>query len=203
MNQIVRVDVDTQFGFCDPKGGLYVKDSERVIEEVARLNREVLVKHGRLIGSVDTHRPHDPEFKENGGLWPVHCVKGTQDWLKVPATLPEDFDFVPMDSKATGSDLVSILGRARALYFEKNSYSLMVNPAAKSTVAALFVAGFHTFEVYGVATDYCVSATALAIKALLPLATVRVLLYACDGVAKDTTDASIEQMKASGVEVVP
>ncbi len=40
IQKIVRVDVDTQHGFCHPKGGLYVQGAEAVLPVVARLNAQ-------------------------------------------------------------------------------------------------------------------------------------------------------------------
>src|SRR5262249_22706503 len=116
----IRVDVDTQHGFCDPKGGLYVRGADRVIENVSRLNRHAAERGIALIGSVDTHDYATPEFRVNGGIWPVHCVKGTWDWLKVPATLPPRFRIVGRDP--TDVARASDGGRA-ALFFEKDVYS--------------------------------------------------------------------------------
>ena len=85
---LIRIDVDTQNGFCDPAGGLHVKGAERALENVARLNRDALAHGAALVGSVDSHDFSSPEFRENGGPWPTHCVKGTWDWLKPAGVLP-------------------------------------------------------------------------------------------------------------------
>ena len=56
-------------------------------------------------------------------------------------------------------------------------------------------------DVVGIATDYCVRATALdAVAAGLHT---RVLLGLCAGVSPDTTAAAVAEMAAAGVEIVP
>jgi len=203
MEKLVRVDVDTQFGFCDEQqGGLPVKGAFNASSAAGLLNRECQELGIPLIGSVDTHEPKDKEFKEQGGMWPPHCIKGLRDWNKMLWTLPEDFRFVTMG----GSIPVDAFDKNRAgktaLYFEKNVYSIFDNYIAESYVMALDNWGFHKFEVYGVATDYCVKAAALGIKKLLPNAKVRLLLSACAGVGESTTNAAIEEMFAAGIEIV-
>ena len=123
--KIIRVDVDTQHGFCHPKGGLYVQGAEAVIPVVARLNMQAQERGYALLGSVDTHESYSAEFKENGGIWPVHCVKGTWDWLKAPETLPKRFLVIAAARYELPFDREDV-----ALYFEKDRYSLFDNPNA-------------------------------------------------------------------------
>jgi len=163
---LVRVDVDVQNGFCDPSGGLYVQGAEAVVARVAALNADAMARGIPLLGSVDTHDFASREFTTNGGPWPVHCVAGTWDWLKPAATLPARFRIVgraPTDAVKDFED-----GRV-ALYFEKDAYSLFDNENVPAVLARLeeIARGRGArlrFEVYGVATDYCVKA---AVEGLL------------------------------------
>ena len=162
----VRVDVDVQNGFCDPAGGLHVPAAEEIVPAVARLNADAMARGIPLIGSVDSHDFSSPEFEQNGGPWPTHCVKGTWDWLKPARTLPARFRIVgrdPADALAAFED-----GRA-ALYFEKDAYSLFDNVNVPPVLARLEALAASRrarlrFDVYGVATDFCVKA---AIEGLL------------------------------------
>lgn len=212
--QIIRVDVDTQYGFCDEKdGGLPVMGGYLASKQAAALNKEARELGMLLIGSVDAHSPKDEEFKLYGGTWPVHCVKGTVDQLKMPWTLPDDYEFVPMleSSAPAGSeepaygyepkDLLKRLEKGTALYFEKRVYSLFDN------VAAIYLLKYLAeqscvFEVYGVAIDYCVKAAALGIKKYAPKSEVRLLRKACAGVAVDSTVAALTEMRDAGIILV-
>ncbi len=198
----VRVDVDTQHGFCEPRGGLYVKGAERVIADVARLNRDALARGIPLIGSMDAHHYRSAEFRENGGPWPAHCVRGTWDQLKVPATLPERFRIVPWEARV---DVAALADEWRAaLYFEKDAYSPFTNP---NFVAALDLlwgrgpgGGPPRFEVYGVATDFCVRATALDLRRRG--APVAVLLDATAPVSEESGEQAVREMREAGIEIV-
>lgn len=189
-----------------------VKGGFEASQLASKLNKEAIEKGFLLIGSVDAHSPMDPEFKLFGGAWPVHCVKGTMDQLKMPWTLPEDYEFIPMLSEGSArreepvsahepKELLKKLKGGTALYFEKRVYSLFDNIAAVYLVKYLAEQP-RVFEVYGVATDYCVKAAALGLRKYAPDSEVRLLLYACAGVATDSTGSSLKEMRDAGVVIV-
>jgi nicotinamidase/pyrazinamidase len=188
----IRVDIDTQHGFCDPEGGLYVRGAEKAIANVAALNRDAAERSIPLIGSVDTHDFASPEFQANGGPWPAHCVKGTWDWLKPEATLPPRFRFVGRD--ATDATRAAEGGRV-ALYFEKDAYSFFDNRNLDPFLDAL--GGKRRFEVYGIATDYCVRAAALELRKRGH--EVVLVTDAIAGVAPETTEKALAEMRAAGI----
>jgi nicotinamidase/pyrazinamidase len=66
-------DIDTQNDFMLPAGALYVPGAERILPQVARLNRHAKERGIPLISTADAHAENDPEF----ALWPPHCVAGT------------------------------------------------------------------------------------------------------------------------------
>jgi nicotinamidase/pyrazinamidase len=193
---IVRVDVDTQHGFCHPKGGLYVAGAEAVLPIVARLNAQAQDLGYVQLGSVDTHESCSKEFKENGGVWPVHCVKGTWDWLKHPETLPRRFQIVADARYERPFDRADV-----ALYFEKDLYSLFDNLNADPIVRRLGAQG-ACFQVYGVATDYCVKAAALGIRERCPSCRVVVIEDAVAAVTREGGGQAFAELKAKGVELV-
>jgi len=60
--------------------------------------------------------------------------------------------------------------------------------------------GIETVVVYGIATDYCVKATALdAAKAGYKVIVVKEL---CRGVAPDTIEKALKEMRSAGVLIV-
>jgi len=209
MPKIVRVDIDTQNGFCHPNGGLYVKGAEQILDLVSQLNRGAKVMGYPLIGSVDSHTPEDKEFKAQGGPWPEHCVLGTWDWNKPEITLPESFAFVANNTGYPTIEAVEASVEYRldnairgiGVYFEKSTYSFLSNNIATLVLLELYAAGYTDFEVYGVALDYCVKASAIGIKELLPEAKVTLLQYACCGVDMKDSVAAVKEMEAAGVEV--
>ena len=79
-------DIDTQIDFVFPAGALYGAGAERVIPEVAALNRYA-GEHGiPLISTMCAHPEDAGEFQ----VWPPHCVIGTIGQRKPAATLLGD-----------------------------------------------------------------------------------------------------------------
>ena len=69
--------VDIQNDFADPKGSLYVTGGEDVVS-VANEEIEAALGAGALVVyTQDWHPDATPHFKKDGGIWPVHCVKGS------------------------------------------------------------------------------------------------------------------------------
>jgi nicotinamidase/pyrazinamidase len=97
----ILIDVDTQFDFMDPEGALYVEADPSVSKAIRRLLMEasidgIGVTYDAIIGSVDSHAYDAWEFKENGGPFPAHCVKGQPGWLRVNPDFPSKQRFIPM-----------------------------------------------------------------------------------------------------------
>jgi nicotinamidase/pyrazinamidase len=139
-----------------------------------RLVARAVETRAPILGSVDSHAWDAWEFASNDNhgpagedpRFPDHCVKGTPGWLKVPGTLPPRFRFVPCVASPDAERLAGELsrGETQALYFEKEVYSLFVNPLADAVVRAVAASTADpTFVVFGVATDYCVRAAALGL----------------------------------------
>jgi nicotinamidase/pyrazinamidase len=71
------VVVDVQNDFADPSGSLYVRDGEEVVP-VANEQIETATSAGSyVVYSQDWHPPSTPHFQDEGGPWPVHCVRGS------------------------------------------------------------------------------------------------------------------------------
>ena len=205
----VFVDVDVQRDFCEETGALHVKGSPNDLYR--RLTAHAVARGIPILGSVDSHSWDAWEFASNEvpapegqkPNFPDHCVKGTPGWLKVEGTLPPRFRFLPNVAGApiAGALHELVQGKTQAVYFEKEVYSLFVNPLAEPFVRDLVAAAGAQpeFYVYGVATDYCVRAAALGLAergyrtALLEDAVAGITP---EGVAK-----AMEEMKAAGVRI--
>lgn len=69
--------VDLQNDFADPKGSLYVRDGELVVP-IANAEIDRALANGALVVyTQDCHPEHTPHFQQDGGIWPVHCVRDT------------------------------------------------------------------------------------------------------------------------------
>lgn len=203
----IYIDVDTQFDFCDPAGALFVKGAPAIMDNVRALIAQATKTGDLLFGSVDSHNFSAWEFAENGGPFPPHCVKGTPGWLKMPGTLPDRAVFVPNLPKEEQIKNHSALlpEGAKAIFFEKEVYSLFANPEAenvmKTVLKAQNIDQTQTQSiVFGVATDYCVKAAALGLRERgYPVSVVTDAIAAVDEAGGQ---AAVEEMKAAGCQLV-
>lgn len=141
--------VDVQNDFADPHGALYVPGGESV---VATINREVerAVSAGALVVyTQDWHDEVTPHFAEHGGTWPVHGVRGTWGAGLHPDLRVEG----PMVRKGIGED------DGYSGFSEHDLASGVVDQTPLEKM--LRQRGVGKVVVVGLATDYCVRATAI------------------------------------------
>lgn len=69
--------VDLQNDFADPKGALYVKEGEEVVRDSNHEITSAAAGGATVIYTQDWHPESTPHFEKDGGVWPVHCVRGT------------------------------------------------------------------------------------------------------------------------------
>lgn len=139
--------VDVQNDFADPNGGLPVSGAESIIPVVNDAIRKAGAEGSPVIYTRDWHPESTPHFAKDGGVWPVHCVAGT--WGS---------DFHP--------DLIVNGPEVRKGVHGEDGYSgfTMRDPISgetKSTGLDALLASTRQLVVVGLATDYCVRATAL------------------------------------------
>ncbi len=145
------VVVDVQNDFADPAGSLSVVGGAAIVPIINGEIAHATAAGALVVATQDWHPPSTPHFAKDGGIWPVHCVADT--WgaeLHPDLSLPED---APRIRKgAAGEDGYSAF--------------TMRHPTTAATVATeldrvLRERGIGRVVVVGLATDYCVKATAL------------------------------------------
>ncbi len=197
--QTALILVDIQNDFC-PGGALAVPDGAAVVPVANALmkNADLVVAtqdwHPADHGSFAANRGGAPfTLAELGGLpqvlWPAHCVQGTPG-----AAFHQDLDaarIAKVFPKGTDPAIDSYSG-----FFD--------NGRRKATGLGDWLLAQHvtTVLVCGLATDYCVKATAID-AAQLGFATT-VILDGCRGVGLAPADVpdAIAAMQAAGVRVV-
>ena len=182
--------VDMQNDFADPAGSLSVPGAERVVPNVNREVHVAGVSGAVVVYTQDWHPPSTPHFVTEGGIWPVHCVADSWGAALVPELV-------------IAGEL-----RVRKGAGGEDGYSgfTMRDPqtgveTATPLEAMLRDRGVARVVVCGLATDYCVKATAMD-AARLGFATA-VVDDAIAAVELSPGDgaAAIAEMAAAGVAI--
>jgi nicotinamidase/pyrazinamidase len=137
------VDVDTQLDFLYPSGALYVPGAERVVPNMARLNRYAAAHGIPVVSTTDAHTENDPEFR----MWPPHCIAGTTGQHKAEATLLERRIVIP--NRPCRLDVAG----AQQIVIEKQHVDVFTAPNLQRVIDLLAA---DRFVVYGVVTEICV-----------------------------------------------
>jgi nicotinamidase-related amidase len=135
------VIVDVQHDFL-PGGALGVAEGERIFDPID----ELAPRFARVYATRDWHPADHSSYAQHGGPWPVHCVAESHGAAFDPRLNLENVDVV-VDK---GTDRLT------------DGYSGF---AATSLESDLREHGVKRVFVCGLATDYCVKATALDAKA--------------------------------------
>jgi len=184
-------DVDTQNDFMNADGALYVPGAEKIKQNLEKITKYALSKGIKIIASMDAHDYNSAEMQENGGPFPYHCMKNEEGQKKIQETKLETAIIIP-NEKIEGID--KKVYDATAIIIEKDHYDVSTNPNFEKVIKATEA---DTAIVYGVATDYCVKAAALALKKL-GLETI-VITDAIAAVSAETEKEALEEMTKEGI----
>lgn len=185
------VVVDVQNDFCEG-GSLPVAGGARVAHDIGevlhRWSQRALdaPDYAHVVATKDhhvdpgDHWAREPDFAES---WPVHCKVGTDGEGFHPNLDPQPFDAI----------------------FLKGEHAAAYSGFEGRTTGGVGLADWlrqhevTDIDVAGLATDYCVRATAL--DGVREGFAVRVLTRLCAGVAEETSHAALAELAAAGVDV--
>jgi nicotinamidase/pyrazinamidase len=169
--------IDFQNDFTPPDGALAVPGGDEIAEPVKRLAEQ----YEHVLATRDWHPPDHSSFEAQGGPWPVHCVQGTEGAELHPAMRGVELDGI-VDVGATREDQ----GYSG---FEKSELAEMLKERGVTEVA-----------VCGLATDYCVRASAIDAAGLGFETTVVTDAIRAVDVEPGDGERAIEEMKEAGAE---
>jgi len=193
--------VDVQGDFTTLKNGsLACGGTDKAYVDQVEAATRTLSKKGYLIFATQDWHPadHMSFFSNHPGkkpfeaikidgrtqvLWPVHCVQGTEN-----ARILVDNNLF-MAAVKKGKDT------------KYDSYSgFQDDGGAKTEMDSILKRnGIQKLVVYGIATDYCVKATAIdAVEAGYDVTVIESL---CRGVAPETSAKALEEMKDKGITI--
>jgi nicotinamidase/pyrazinamidase len=170
--------VDVQHDFL-PGGALAVASGERIFTPIDQL----APRFSRVYATRDWHPADHSSYAQYGGPWPVHCVAGTHG-----AAFDERLDLAQVD-------VVVDKGVDRATDgYSGFAATTLADDLRRHAIRRVFVCGL--------ATDYCVKATALDARAAGFAAVVIADASAAVDVRPGDEAAALAELRAAGVAVV-
>ena len=184
------VVVDVKNDFADPDGSLYVRDGQHVVPVANEQIAEATAGGAYVVYSQDWHPSSTPHFADQGGLWPVHCVK--ESW---GAAFHPDLRVVG-DVVHKGDQG----GDGYSAFSERDPLSGETEPTTLQRL--LTQHGVERLVICGLATDYCVVETVADARSLgYPVTVIRDGIRAVDRDVGDG-DRALARMRADGAELV-
>lgn len=144
----VLLIVDPQNDFIT--GSLAVPGAK---EKMMKLSDFNLRQYDFICVTLDSHSENHCSFKENGGIWPKHCIYCTNGW-----NIPEYLDDSLMNYSRQSCK--NIMYYHKGTEFDKEEYSIFDNAEDGHTLATQIIELFRQDNLYidvcGIAGDYCV-----------------------------------------------
>ena len=141
MDRTALVIVDLQIDFC-PGGALPVLGGDLIVPVVNQLLGRFSKSDSPIFATRDWHPANHISFVPQGGIWPPHCVQET-----------EGARFHPGLELPASTTIIS-----KASQVDKDAYSGFEGTDLTRQLRELSV---ENIVICGLATDYCVKATAL------------------------------------------
>lgn len=197
---VIVVDVQGDFTLFK-QGSLAVQDTDQsYIDKVLAATKQLKNKGYKIFATQDFHPENHISFytnHKNKGpyetieiegrtqiLWPPHCVQGSEN---SDILIDKDL-FTAIVQKGMNPKYDSYSG-----FFDDGGIKTGLGDILKSYQV-------NTLIVYGLATDYCVKATAMdAVKSGFKVFLIEDL---CKGVADDTSQLAFKEMKSAGIKIM-
>ena len=188
-DRIVTVNVDVQNDFL-PGGSLAVTEGDKVIDVLNGVNDYTRSLGGTVVFTGDQHPDETPHFD----IWPKHCVAGTDG-----AALAGTLEVLPTDIIIDkGMEQTNGYSAAEGITEDGRTLEQIVQPVGRERVIVLMG---------GLATDYCVEASALdtlkfnAGEGAITVLVIRDAIRAVN-IQPDDGDKAIAKMENAGAIII-
>ena len=184
--------VDPQVDFTT--GSLATKNGPAAMDYLAKaLNEGAWKNYGWIIVTQDAHPKNHCSFVEQGGVFPPHCVEGT-DGMKVYPALQEVLTNIM-------SNVPNIHYMFKGNLPEKEEFSIFQNEQSGEKLRRTIdeFEHFEGIDICGIATDYCVYETTKDLIAFYPANKVRIVTN-CLAAVDDNDTKLADLMKENGIQ---
>ena len=183
--------VDPQVDFTT--GSLATKNGPAAMDYLAKaLDKGAWKNYSWIIVTQDAHPKNHCSFVEQNGVFPPHCVQGTEGMNVYPAlqeVLTAIMPNIPNIHYMTKGDLA-----------EKEEFSIFQNKKSGEKLSiTIKEIGFEGIDVCGIATDYCVYETTKDLIAFYPAKQVRIVTNCLAAVDENDTKLA-DLMKENGIQ---
>ena len=174
MKSRALIIVDPQIDFIS--GTLATKNGKKAIDLLVEYLKEPDVTfYNSIIITADRHPKNHCSFKEFGGPFEPHCVKGTQGCKVYP-----DLESILISLRSEGIPLLALI---KGNEQDKEEFSVLQNEISGKILKCFIVDNnIEMIDVCGIATDYCVYETVKDLHETFPNIRISVLTDFCAAV---------------------
>ena len=186
--------VDPQIDFTT--GSLATAKGPAAMDFLAKaLEQGAWKNYGWIIVTQDAHPENHCSFKEQGGVFPPHCVQGTEGMNVYPALQ------TVLDQLMANSSNIQIHFMQKGDLADKEEFSIFQNAHSGEKLRRTIdeFEHFEGIDICGIATDYCVYETTKDLIAFYPAKQVRIVTN-CLAAVDDNDTKLADLMKENGIE---
>lgn len=182
----ILIIVDAQYDFLDG-GKLGVDGAKATMNRLSVYINEHYKDYDAIILTADWHLPSHCSFKENGGIWPPHCIQFSNGAaIYEPILNMLNYHKVDYTILTKGCDE------------DHEEYSVFKNEKSCNYLKAF--KDVETVDFCGIALNYCLKDSAIDSKKVFTKANIRVLKSYCPSIG-DPTEA-IKTLEDNNIELI-
>ena len=176
MNKILLI-IDPQHDFLEG-GNLAVEGATAIMDNLAKFIRENGPAYSKIFVTADWHPNTHCSFKDNGGIWPNHCVQFTHG-AAIYQPIIDSLNEIKAD--------YTIL--TKGVNEDHEEYSIFKNDrSCTKIVNASTALNITDVDAVGIAYDYCVADSVKDGLRALPNVNFHVIKDLCPYIAKESAD---------------